>query len=95
MAGNLTKVEAIEELARRGYRPRLLDLELAAAYVNLSAATFLEMVALGVYPQPLCDGRRKQWDVKALDLAIDRRSSLVASSHVDEVDQLTKAINAA
>lgn len=96
MAGNRSKPEAINELVRRGIPPRVLDLDLAAAYVGLSADAFLEAVADGRYPKPLPDGRRRQWDRVALDAAIDRRSKLGAQSRKPETpDDLMAAIDAA
>jgi predicted DNA-binding transcriptional regulator AlpA len=52
--------------------PRLINREAAAAYVNLSPNTFDEMVKAGKMPRPkqLTD-RRKAWDVRALDIAVD------------------------
>jgi hypothetical protein len=41
MSGNRSKTEATAELVKLGLPPRLLDLELAAAYVGLTAAAFL------------------------------------------------------
>jgi hypothetical protein len=89
-----SKPEATAELVKRGVRPRLLDLELAAAYVDLSPVAFLNGVADDRYPQPIQDGRRQHWDVRALDAAVDRRSGLATSSG-DEGDAMMRAIDAA
>jgi predicted DNA-binding transcriptional regulator AlpA len=52
--------------------PRLIGREAAAAYVNLSPNTFDEMVKAGKMPKPkVLTGRRKAWDVRALDISID------------------------
>jgi predicted DNA-binding transcriptional regulator AlpA len=52
--------------------PRLISREAAAAYVNVSPNTFDEMVKAGTMPQPkLLTNRRKAWDVRALDRAVD------------------------
>jgi predicted DNA-binding transcriptional regulator AlpA len=52
--------------------PRLINRDAAAAYVNVSPNTFDEMVKAGKMPQPkLLTGRRKAWDVRALDIYID------------------------
>ncbi len=52
--------------------PRLISREAAAAYVNVSPTTFDEMVKDGTMPKPRrLSGRRKAWDVRALDAAID------------------------
>jgi len=94
MCGNRSKVEATAELVRRGLPPRLLDVDLAAAYVDLSPAAFLQGVERQIYPQPLKDGRRQHWDRKALDVAIDRRSGLTPSCP-ESPDDLMRAIDAA
>jgi predicted DNA-binding transcriptional regulator AlpA len=52
--------------------PRLINREAAAAYVNVAASTFDTMVKDGTMPKPKrLIGRRKAWDVRALDAAID------------------------
>jgi predicted DNA-binding transcriptional regulator AlpA len=52
--------------------PRLIGREAAAAYVNVSPTTFDEMVRDGRMPRPKrLAGRRKGWDVRALDAAVD------------------------
>ena len=52
--------------------PRLITREAAAAYVSVSPTTFDEMVKDGRMPRPKrLGGRRKAWDVRALDAAID------------------------
>jgi hypothetical protein len=93
MSGNRTKIVATAKLFEIGLAPRLLDLETAAAYVGLSATTFERAVGDGVYPQALRDGRRRHWDRRSLDAAVDRRSGLPASSQ-ESPDDLTRAIDA-
>jgi predicted DNA-binding transcriptional regulator AlpA len=52
--------------------PRLISREAAAAYVNVSPTTFDAMVKDGTMPKPRrLSGRRKAWDVRALDAAVD------------------------
>lgn len=52
--------------------PRLIGREAAAAFVNVSPTKFDEMVKEGVMPRPKrLGGRRKAWDVRALDAAVD------------------------
>lgn len=52
--------------------PRLIHREAAAAYACVSPNTFDQMVAANVMPRPrLVKGRRKAWDVRELDAAID------------------------
>ena len=52
--------------------PRLIGREAAAAYVNVSPTTFDEMVRDGRMPRSKrLAGRRRAWDVRALDAAVD------------------------
>ncbi len=52
--------------------PRLITREAAASYVSVSPTTFDEMVKDGRMPKPKrLGGRRKAWDVHALDAAVD------------------------
>jgi predicted DNA-binding transcriptional regulator AlpA len=52
--------------------PRLISREAAAAYVSVSPTKFDEMVRNGSMPKPKrLSGRRKAWDVRGLDAAID------------------------
>jgi predicted DNA-binding transcriptional regulator AlpA len=52
--------------------PRLISRAAAAAYVNVAPTTFDLMVKDGTMPKPKrLRGRRKAWDVRDLDAAID------------------------
>jgi predicted DNA-binding transcriptional regulator AlpA len=52
--------------------PRLILREAAAAYVSVSPNTFDLLVRDGTMPKPRrLTGRRKAWDTRELDLAID------------------------
>jgi predicted DNA-binding transcriptional regulator AlpA len=52
--------------------PRLVSRVVAAAYVSVSPTKFDEMVQDGSMPKPKrLSGRRRAWDVRALDAAID------------------------
>jgi predicted DNA-binding transcriptional regulator AlpA len=52
--------------------PRLIGRHAAAAYVNVSPTTFDAMVRDGAMPKPRrLSSRRKAWDVRALDAAVD------------------------
>lgn len=55
-------------------KPRLLNRHEASLYVGLSPNTFDRQVAAGTFPAPfpLTGLRRRLWDVRALDAAIDR-----------------------
>ena len=64
--------------------PRLMSGAEAAAYLGLTPATFAKWVADDRAPKPLSGTRR--WDRKAIDLALDKASGIVAPSAV-AVDQ--------
>jgi predicted DNA-binding transcriptional regulator AlpA len=56
--------------------PRLISREASAAYVNVSPATFDEMVRDGRMPRPrLLSERRRAWDVRELNAAVDQLPS--------------------
>jgi hypothetical protein len=57
-----------------GMTPRLLGEDAAAAYCGVSAAHFREHLAPVV--RPIHIGRRKLWDVRALDRWLDLKSGL-------------------
>jgi predicted DNA-binding transcriptional regulator AlpA len=63
-------------------RPRLLDREQAAGYVGLSPNAFDREVRAGTFPAPfpLTKIRRRLWDVRALDAALDRAMGIVAKT---------------
>lgn len=53
--------------------PRIISREAAAAYVSVAPATFDAMVADGRMPRPrILSDRRRGWDLRELDLAVDR-----------------------
>lgn len=53
--------------------PRLINREAAALYCAVSASFFDDLVRRGLMPAPRLIGeKRRAWDVRALDLAIDR-----------------------
>jgi predicted DNA-binding transcriptional regulator AlpA len=53
--------------------PRLISREAAAAYDCVSPNTFDDMVGDGRMPRPrVLSPKRRAWDVRALDAAIDR-----------------------
>jgi hypothetical protein len=57
-----------------GMTPRLLSRELAAEYCGVTPPTFDEHVVPSVPPVEL--GRRRLWDVRALDRWLDEQSGL-------------------
>jgi len=52
-----------------------------AEYVGLSPNSFDAAVSGGLFPAPLCIGRRKVWDRRAMDLTLDRLAGIV---HVEQ-----------
>lgn len=65
--------------------PRLVTREGAAAYISVSPTLFDRMVQDGIMPAPkrLTD-RRKAWDVRQLDEAVDRLPTIDAQAAADE-----------
>ena len=61
------------------YDPRGLPLDEAAHYWGLSPNSFIEAVKDGKAPKPLEFGRRRIWDKKALDAALDQLSGMAAN----------------
>jgi predicted DNA-binding transcriptional regulator AlpA len=56
--------------------PRLISREAAAAYICVSPITFDELVKNGRMPRArLLGERRRAWDVRQLDIAIDQLPS--------------------
>lgn len=64
--------------------PRLISGADAAAYCGVTPATWSKWVADGIMPKPIAGTRR--WDRKAIDLALDKASGIVAPSQVQEQD---------
>jgi predicted DNA-binding transcriptional regulator AlpA len=65
--------------------PRLVSREGAAAYVCVSPNTFDEMVKDGRMPRPrLLGGKRRAWDVRALDAAVDQLPIDCDDSPIDD-----------
>ena len=55
--------------------PRLVNRMAAASHLGLSASKFDELVKDGRMPKPKHIDRRRAWDVRALDQAIDNLPS--------------------
>jgi len=65
--------------------PRLISREAAAAYICVSPNTFDEMVKNGQMPRArLLGERRRAWDVRQLDIAIDELPFDGNNTRVDE-----------
>lgn len=58
--------------------PRLMTGTEAAKHCRVTPVTFAKWVASGIVPGPLAKTRR--WDRKALDLALDKASGIVAAT---------------
>jgi len=53
-------------------KPRLISREAAAAYICVSANLFDQMVRAGSMPKPkILGARRRAWDLRELDIAVD------------------------
>lgn len=63
---------------------RLLDKERAAAYCGLKPRRFLARVRIGTFPPPIRFGQDQLWDVRAIDLAINRLSGLASPNQGEE-----------
>lgn len=55
--------------------PRLIARSIAAAYVGVSPNTFDQMIEGKLMPLPKMVGKRKLWDVRELDRAVDELPS--------------------
>jgi predicted DNA-binding transcriptional regulator AlpA len=65
--------------------PRLISREAAAAYLSLSPNTFDDLVKSGKMPQPkVLTNRRKAWDLRALDIAIDNLPTVGSENATDD-----------
>ncbi|HML12390.1 MAG TPA: hypothetical protein VK456_03745 [Xanthobacteraceae bacterium] len=72
--------------------PRLISRAAAAAYIAVSPTMFDEMVKDGRMPRPKkLGGRRKAWDVRALDDAVDRLPGDDGDNDNDTWDNLDAA----
>ena len=71
---------------KRGVMPRLISREAAAKYCGLSPNSFEARVLDGTFPLPLHMGRRRLWDLKALNMKLDYLSGIEPSLVSDEPD---------
>lgn len=55
--------------------PRLLTKAQAAAYCGVGIGTFADWMSKGIVPRAVKGTQR--WDIKEIDVALDRRSGLV------------------
>lgn len=70
-------------------QPRLMSGADAAAYMGLTPGTFCQWIKDGRAPPALPGTRR--WDRKAIDLALDKLSGIVAPSIVPTEHEMTLA----
>jgi predicted DNA-binding transcriptional regulator AlpA len=65
--------------------PRLINRDAAAAYVSVSPTKFDQMVIDGSMPKPKrLIGRRKAWDVRELDAAVDNLPDAANDNNNDD-----------
>ncbi|TWA73978.1 hypothetical protein FBZ83_12645 [Azospirillum brasilense] len=74
------------DLSGLPFWPRCLSRDQAAAYVGVSPGKFAEEVGAGIWPAGEPRGGRVLWDRNLLDIAQDKRSGIVASSHAPAED---------
>lgn len=65
--------------------PRLMSGANAAAYCGVTPTTWSKWVADGIMPKPIEFTRR--WDRKAIDMALDKASGIVAPSIVPDTQE--------
>jgi hypothetical protein len=68
--------------------PRGLNVDQAAEYVGVSAPKFIDAVKAARYPEPIRHGKRQVWDLRALDLAMDRESGIANPMAVGAEDAI-------
>ncbi len=77
-----------------GAIPRLMNVDLAAQYCNVSPNTFLKWVDEGRMPEGKKESGRVFWDRYQIDAAIDQMMGIaLPSSDMSDADKLRKAIN--
>jgi hypothetical protein len=87
MPGNLTKLEALEWLAKYGAVTRGYPQEPAAAYLGLGVQRFRDEVAAGRLPPPERYGKRLVWDKAALDHHKNRVLDELATCQADSAQE--------
>ena len=91
MAGNMTKLEALDWLVKYGAVTRGYPEEPAAAYLGLGVERFREEVAAGRLPTPERYGKRLVWD----KLLLDHHMNKLAGNTKDSSDPIMASIHAA
>ncbi len=71
-----------------GLQPRLLNQAEAAAYVGVTAKTFMRDVRSGIWPGPV---HRKKWDRHAIDRVLDDMSGL-SQTGMSEADRFFRSV---
>ena len=59
---------------------RMFNRDEAAFYIGIGVTMFDDLVREGSMPKPVCIRSRKIWDIRALDLALDKLSGQDAVS---------------
>jgi hypothetical protein len=91
MAGNMTKLEALDWLVKYGAVSRGYPEEPAAAYVGLGVERFRKEVAAGRLPEPERYGKRLVWD----KLLLDHHMNKLAGNTKGSSDPIMASIHAA
>lgn len=94
----MTKVQALEWLARHGATTRCYPQEPAAAYVGLGTKHFRVEVAAGRLPQPQRHGKRLVWDRVTLDRHLDKKVGDIEHARLRSApgdDPIMRSIHAA
>lgn len=81
-----TRKVAKDRRVAANLHPRGLNREQAALYVGLSVSTFNKLVAARVLPAALAFGRRRVWDRRSLDKALDGMSGIDPAAFAEPTD---------
>jgi predicted DNA-binding transcriptional regulator AlpA len=60
-----------QDKLQTSYPPRMMRLDRAAAYIDVSRSTFLRMVEEGAMPKPVVRNGLRMWDRIEIDSACD------------------------
>jgi predicted DNA-binding transcriptional regulator AlpA len=75
------------------YPPRGMRADRAAAYLDMSKTTFLDLVKEGVMPKPVRRGRIVRWDRLDLDAAFDDMKEVGRAALGNTIDRKLGLIN--
>ena len=72
-----------ERIALMPNWPARMGEDMAANYLGVSLTAFRERVTANKYPQPVCEGRRKLWSRRQLDLYVDAQFGIANEEQDD------------